>query len=393
MNYINNLVNSVSTEFGAKIPSILGAIIALIIGFFIANVLKRFTKAILSKTSLDEKIGSSIGTQQRIDDFVAKLVYYLILIYTLLIVLNLLGVTSVLAPLQTMLNDFIGFIPNGIAAGIIGYAGYLIAKFASEATEFLSIRAETFAKQNGINIGSISITQLIKQLVFIFVFIPILVVALDTLKMTAISGPAKEMLQSFMNAIPNILAAAILLAVFYVVGKYLIGIGTELLRNFGVDEYANKVGLTKISSGGSFSTTIGNIGLFFIMLLALIGAADKLGLGQISEILNNLLGMSGNIFLGLIILLAGYFVSNMAVKAVGNTESKWMVPVVRFATLGIFAAFGLSTMGIANNVVNLAFGLTFGAIAVAFALSFGLGGREAAGKQLEHFFKKIRKED
>ena len=47
-------------------------------------------------------------------------------------------------------------------------------------------------------------------------------------------------------------------------------------------------------------------------------------------------------------------------------------------------------MGIAESIVNLAFGLTLGAIAVAFALSFGLGGREAAGKQMEHFFNDMR---
>ena len=34
-------------------------------------------------------------------------------------------------------------------------------------------------------------------------------------------------------------------------------------------------------------------------------------------------------------------------------------------------------MGIADEIVNLAFLLTFGAVAVAVALSFGLGGREA----------------
>ena len=48
-------------------------------------------------------------------------------------------------------------------------------------------------------------------------------------------------------------------------------------------------------------------------------------------------------------------------------------------------------MGIAENIVNMAFGLTLGAAAVAFALSFGLGGREAAGKQMERFFDKMNK--
>ena len=44
------------------------------------------------------------------------------------------------------------------------------------------------------------------------------------------------------------------------------------------------------------------------------------------------------------------------------------------------AAFGMLC-----KALNLAFGLTLGMVAVAGALSFGLGGREAAGKQMERW--------
>ncbi len=47
-------------------------------------------------------------------------------------------------------------------------------------------------------------------------------------------------------------------------------------------------------------------------------------------------------------------------------------------------------MGLADDIVNLAFGLTLGGVAFAFALAFGLGGREAAGRQLEHWFSRLR---
>ncbi len=43
---------------------------------------------------------------------------------------------------------------------------------------------------------------------------------------------------------------------------------------------------------------------------------------------------------------------------------------------------GLRAMGIADSIVNLAFGLTLGAVAVAFALAFGLGGRNPAERLL-----------
>ena len=64
--------------------------------------------------------------------------------------------------------------------------------------------------------------------------------------------------------------------------------------------------------------------------------------------------------------------------------------VARGAILGLVLAMGLRAMGIADDIVNLAFGLTLGAVAVALALSFGLGGREAAGRQMEYWLARLR---
>jgi hypothetical protein len=50
------------------------------------------------------------------------------------------------------------------------------------------------------------------------------------------------------------------------------------------------------------------------------------------------------------------------------------------------AAMALQQMGIAPNIVNLAFGLLLGAIAVAVAIAFGLGGRDVAANQLQNWF-------
>src|SRR3546814_13328718 len=57
-----------------------------------------------------------------------------------------------------------------------------------------------------------------------------------------------------------------------------------------------------------------------------------------------------------------------------------MARIARVAILGLVVAMGLRAMGVADDIVNLAFGLVLGAVAVAIALAFGLGGRDAAGK-------------
>ena len=53
----------------------------------------------------------------------------------------------------------------------------------------------------------------------------------------------------------------------------------------------------------------------------------------------------------------------------------------------------LRQMGIADDIINLAFGLSLGAIALAAALAFGLGGRETAARELEGMVKSLRSDD
>lgn len=392
MEYLNNLTASLSTRFGDLLPGVLGAIIVLIIGFFVAGIIRRIIEKVLKRTSIDERLATTLQTSFRIDKFVAKLAYYLVVLLTLLIVLNLLGVNSVLEPLEDMVGEFLGFIPNIIAAGIIGFAGYIIAQIGSEATGFVSQRIEGYGDKLGFDAGSVDITKVVKQFVFIILFIPILIIALDTLNMKAISEPATEMLSSLLGAIPTILAAAILLAVFYLVGRFVTTFIGDLLSNVGLDNLASNLGISNYLGGTSLSKLIGSILFFFIMFTGLIAASDKLELSQVSEILQLVFTIAGKIFFGLVILMAGIFISNIATKALSHSEgNQWMLPIARFAILGIFLAFALHTMGIAESIVNLAFGLTLGAVAVAFALSFGLGGREAAGRQMQHFFDKMKK--
>src|SRR3954469_16838977 len=64
--------------------------------------------------------------------------------------------------------------------------------------------------------------------------------------------------------------------------------------------------------------------------------------------------------------------------------------VTRVAILLLAGAMALRQMGIANEIVNLAFGLLLGAVAVAAAIAFGFGGREIAGRELEHWVDEVK---
>lgn len=386
MEYLQEALSSISGKMGGAFANVIGALLVLIIGLFLARIIKKVVQRMLGKTNMDEKIGQKMKVDFRIDELISKLVYYLIVLYTLLIVLGMMGLDSVLAPLENMLGQFLSFLPNLIGAGIIGFAGYLIATIVAGATSFLSNSLEPYAIKAGFK-NPDTLTNIIKQIVFIFVFLPILIVALDTLNMKAISVPATEMLSTFLNAIPNILATVIIIGVFYIVGKFVIGLLKELLRNVGTDDFSQKMGVSRMIGHRSLADIIGNMAFFFLMFTGVITGVEQLGMTALNDILNTIFQITGQVFFGIIILAAGAYIANLVGEAIAKSDSKWMSPIAKFAIIGIFLAFALHTMGIAQSIVNLAFGLTLGAAATAFALAFGLGGREVAGKQLEKFFQ------
>ena len=50
----------------------------------------------------------------------------------------------------------------------------------------------------------------------------------------------------------------------------------------------------------------------------------------------------------------------------------------------------LRQMGVANDIIILAFGLLLGAVALAVALAVGLGARDVAGREVEELIRSIK---
>jgi len=160
----------------------------------------------------------------------------------------------------------------------------------------------------------------------------------------------------------------------------------------GTDKIADKLGLSgMIGESTNISTLLANIAFFFIMFIGIITGVERLGFDRLDAILAQVFEMTGQIGFGLVILVLGNYLANLAYKTMANGSDTFIASIARIVILGLFLAISLRMMGIADNIVELAFGLTLGAVAVAVALSFGLGGREAAGEQMKRIFEKFNK--
>jgi hypothetical protein len=374
--------------FGETLGPILVALIILIVGLMIAKFIRKILRGSLGKVAaLNRK--TSDGSALDLATPIVTVVYYVIVFLVLMAVLTQLGLTSVLDPLKEMANEFVAYIPNVIGAGIVGYIGYMIATLVSDFVGMgLSQVDEKLAQRTGNE--DVKISKFGSVFVFAVILLPMIVAALGILDIDAISVPATAMIQELMLAIPNIIAAAVILLVTYGVAKFVVSILGGLLDSMNINDLPRKMGMQGLFTD-SFTPTklVGSAIMFFAMLTASVAAVDKLNIEVLSNIMGRVLEFGGGILVGGVILIIGNFLSTYAHGFLSKSNVA-LANIARLAILGLVLAMGLKAMGLADNIVNMAFGFTLGSVAVAAALAFGFGGRDAAKQVADHWASKIK---
>lgn len=386
MESINNFLFSLTDQLGQFVPDVVGALIVLLVGWLVAKGLgaaaSKGVAFLLGRLDLAQE------TTRQASTLLGKLVYYLVLLFFLIFALDSLGYGEILAPVTQMFESLFGALPDILAAGLIGFIGYIVAKVVSAIVEIAASGLQSVAERLGVH--GVNLPKAASMIVFVLIFTPALLAAFEKLDMAVVSDPATQMLTSFLAAIPRLVAAVVILTVAYYVGRYVASALTSLLDGAGANAWPEKIGVQTMFSRVSFATAVGKVVLFFILLGAMVAAVERLEMAMLSGVLDQVLAFAANIVVGLVILAVGSFLASLAHRALTEAGSSLAGPA-RFAILGLVLAMGLKAMGLANDVVNLAFGLTLGALAVAFALAFGLGGREAAGSQVQRWLERLEK--
>ena len=382
-------------QFLLFIPSLLAAVAVAFIGWILANLVKVGMQKLLGRTQLDEKLSADVGVSG-LSQNISEIVYWLILLLFLPIVLSILGLNGLLFPVQNMVNEVVLYLPNIFIAGVIIFVGYILAKIVRGIVEGLlgSLNIQQHAEKVGIFKNS-NLPKLLGSFVFALVIITALIIGFEVLGIEAISQPATAMLYEIMNAIPHIIAAGLILILAYIVSRFVANIVVEVVAGTGVDEIPAKLDLQRFLGTTKISCVVGYLIVFFTMLFAVSEAANRLGFDQVSGLIAMFIQFGADILLGAVILVVGFWLANLVAKVVQRGEynsSRWLANLVRILIMGLVVAMGLRAMGIADSIVNLAFGLTLGAVAVAFALAFGLGGRQPAERVLTDLIDKAKRE-
>jgi hypothetical protein len=385
---LNGFINQV-LQF---LPQLIGAGILLLIAWIIASVLRLIITQVMGAAKLDERLGGQVssGEDKRIPltKTIGDVVYWLIFLLFLPAILGALNLEGLLDPVQSMLDKLLGFLPNLLAAGVIGVIGWFVARIVRQIVT--SLLAAAGADRLSDRVGIAPLSNIIGLILYTLILIPVLIAALNALGLDAITQPASSMLNLILGVIPAIFAAAVVVIISYVVGKMVAGIITDLLTGMGFNTLPTRLGIGKETEEGerSPSEIVGYLLLVAIMLFAIFEASSLLGFEVLSELMKELTVLGGHILMGLIILGIGLYLANLASKTIqssGTTQAGLLSGVARVAILVLMGSIAIRYMGLANEIINLAFGLIVGAIAVAVAIAFGIGGRDIASRKLDEW--------
>jgi hypothetical protein len=95
-----------------------------------------------------------------------------------------------------------------------------------------------------------------------------------------------------------------------------------------------------------------------------------------------------------VVFAVGLYLANLAFNIItssGDRQARILGQIARIAIIALVSAMALQQIGVASDIVNLAFGLLLGAIAVAIALSFGLGTRDIARTQVQEWLDSFKR--
>ena len=211
---------------------------------------------------------------------------------------------------------------------------------------------------------------------------------------TALLAPLTELGQKLYALLPNVLAMTIILAGGLLIAWLTGSLLERVLRAIGIDRLSDRAGLSAALVRGGVKTDpsrlIGRAGYWLVFVFAAMAALGALNVQPVSQFIQSFLAYLPHLFTSLLIVIAGYLLSNFVSQAVliaavnaGLPPARSLAASSRWAVRLVAAAMALEQLGIAQQVVVVGFGILLGGVVLAAAIAFGLGARDLAKGYLD----------
>lgn len=356
------------------------------IGKFVVKAVGKLVEKALSKTSIDDKIAAKFGHDANVTGGIVGFVKALLMLFILIIALGAAKLDVVSEPLNDLLSKVLGFLPNLLVAGILGYIIVLIAGLVKKLLGDI-LAASKLDQKLGSVAGTTPVSNSLVTAVYAFILLLCAPAVLDVLNIDAISRPIKGIVTSITDAVPNILVAGVIIFLGCLIGNIAKKLVSNLLEGTNVNSFPAKVGMSVPTTGSrSISSIAGTVVMISVVVLALTAAINELGIEILSKASDGLYTGYFNILLALIILAAGVIGSRFAYdNLVGGNAT--LAKVAKYAIIIVTSVVALNRTGIATDLTSLPYTVAIYAAGIALgiggAIAIGLGGQSYVSRFLD----------
>lgn len=203
-----------TTSIVAYIPKLIGAIIILYIGIYVAKIIRQLLKVLLNKIGLDklqEKLGVEISDDKyTFTNVLTGLIYVIVLLIVVSAAIEVLGISAIAQPVSIVLASLFNYIPSVFISVILFIIGYQLAKTLAPVVENLlaSIGADKLTKNLvGIEKSKFSVSKIISEVVRWLIIVIFFVEAINVLNLSVLTNIGA----SILGYLPAILSALIIM--------------------------------------------------------------------------------------------------------------------------------------------------------------------------------------
>jgi hypothetical protein len=182
-----------------------------------------------------------------------------------------------------------------------------------------------------------------------------------------------------LDYLPALLSGVVILVVGYFVSRLLGNVATRLFHRAGLDRFVMRRLRPGTAAPRRSASGAAGAAVFWIGILATLSlAAQALGLATLAGGLNQILAYVPRVLVAALIVGVAIAVANVLADLTSNVTSAWVGRGIRVAVITLSVFMALDQLGIARNIVTVAFIAVVGAAAVAAAIAFGVGSIDVA---------------
>jgi len=388
----------------AVLTLVLNAVIPIALALVFSFAAMQGVRWIGKKTKLDEKFGNQFEDKNSIKFSLTKslsdVAYGLVFLYFVPEILNGIGLDDRLSnPITKMFEEVVAFVPRLFVAAVIIFLGWFVAKIIRQTVETLLVSLgidNITSRIFGNNVlGNLKISKLASTILYVVILMMASIQALKKLSLNEITAPLQDLIQTAFDLIPALLFSGILLAFAAYIGGIISKFVSNALKDMGFDNVYSKIGLGDINTGAKTpSDIVGHLTFAIIFVMALLQSLETLNLNGLYEILQSLINQFVNILIGVVIFGIGLFVAKLVAEWITGTvktaSSNFLSLMAKIVIIVITGTMALQQIGIADEIVTIAFSLGLGSVALGFAIAIGLGAKDTAGEVVKDFMRKFK---